>query len=143
MPKAELTSPQTGSPSQLLCFRLFYRHCSAHPGQKHQESYFIFLFPGHTLPATLISYSVLSLLPLRCSQDFLSTPITATLIQPLVTLLPAFVRAFYLVSLDQAFLSRSLYIGNEKQSSCFNDMYLLLQNFQWLFISQSVTFIPL
>lgn len=111
------------------CFHLFYCRRSAHPGPKLRESYFIFLFPGHTLPAILISYSVFSLFPLRCSQDFRSIPITATLIQLLVTFLRAFARAFYLVSLDQDFLSRSFYIGNQKQSSSFYIMYLLLEHF--------------
>ena len=109
-----------------------------------ETSRVIFHFSLSWTHPTRYSHQLLSLVAsLLCSQDFLSTPITATLIWTLVTLLPAFARAFNLVSLDQAFLSRSLYIGNQKQSSCFNVMYLLLENFQWLSVFQRVTFKPL
>lgn len=70
-------------------------------------SYLIFIFPTHPTPNSSQFF-------LYWSQDFLSTPVTTTLIQPLFTLLLDIVRAFSLVSLNQAFLSRPLYIWNLK-----------------------------
>lgn len=70
-------------------------------------SYLIFIFPTHLIPNSSQFF-------LYWSQDFLSTPVTTTLIQPLFTLLLDIVRAFSLVSLNQAFLSRPLYIWNLK-----------------------------